>query len=184
VFTIGLAVTAVLAAQATLRADSFVTSDGVKIHYVTKGRGTPLVLVHGFALSGEMNWVAPGAVDSLASSFMVVVPDLRGHGRSDKPHDPAAYGARFVDDLVALLDRLKIQRAHVAGYSMGGGIGLRLVALHPDRVISFVIGGAGWQPPGRERASARRSPCRNFHLFHRAFAPCWIAMIRRRSWPS
>jgi pimeloyl-ACP methyl ester carboxylesterase len=149
VFSIGLAVTAVLAAQATLRADSFVTADGVRLHYYTKGSGPPLVLVHGFALSAQVNWIGPGTVDSLASQFTVVAPDLRGHGRSDKPHDPGVYGARLVDDLVAVLDHLKIPRAHVAGYSLGSRIGLRLLASHPDRVMSLVLGGAGWGAPGQ-----------------------------------
>jgi pimeloyl-ACP methyl ester carboxylesterase len=105
-------------------------------------------LLHGFALSGEINWIMPGAVDSLAQDFMVVVPDLRGHGRSDKPRDVASYGQRFVEDIVGILDRLEIPKAHVAGYSMGGHILLHLLATHPERVHSAVLGGAGWVEPG------------------------------------
>ncbi len=137
-----------LAAQAPrYRSESFVTPDGVRIRYLMQGSGPPLVLLHGFALSAELNWVAPRAVDSLAGSFTVVVPDFRGHGQSDKPHDPGAYGTRYVDDVVALLDHLRIPRAHVAGYSLGAVVALRLAVAHPDRVMSVVLGGGGWQPP-------------------------------------
>ena len=129
------------------RSESFVAPDGVRIRYLVQGSGTPLVLLHGFALSGELNWVAPGALDSLAGSFTVIVPDLRGHGQSEKPHDASAYGTRFEDDVLALLDHLRIPRAHVAGYSLGAVIALRLAVAHPDRVSSAVLGGGGWQPP-------------------------------------
>ncbi len=130
------------------RVDSFVTGDGVRVRYLVQGAGTPLVLIHGFALSAELNWVAPGAMDSLATRFRVIAPDLRGHGGSGKPHHPSSYGSRLVDDVVALLDHLQIGRAHVAGYSLGGTIALRFAASHPDRVIAAVLGGAGWPPPG------------------------------------
>jgi pimeloyl-ACP methyl ester carboxylesterase len=136
------------AAAQRVQVDSFVTGDGVRVRYLLQGAGAPLVLIHGFALSAELNWVAPGAIDSLATRFRVIAPDLRGHGGSGKPHDPSAYGSRLVDDVVGLLDHLQIGRAHVAGYSLGGTIALRVAASHPDRVISAVLGGAGWPPPG------------------------------------
>lgn len=125
----------------------FEAPDGVRIHYLMKGSGPPLVLLHGFALSAGLNWVGPGALDSLATAFTVIVPDLRGHGASGKPHDPAAYGARFVEDVVRLLDHLQVPKAHVAGYSMGGAITLKLATSYPDRVRSAVLGGAGWSAP-------------------------------------
>lgn len=120
----------------------------MRLHYLVQGSGTPVVLIHGFALSAELNWAGTGAMDSLARTFMVIAPDLRGHGLSDKPYDLAAYGRHFVDDVVALLDHLGIRRAHVAGYSLGATITLQLVVSHPDRVISAVLGGGGWQRPG------------------------------------
>jgi pimeloyl-ACP methyl ester carboxylesterase len=132
----------------TEREGDYVARDGVHMRYRVRGSGPPLVLLHGFALSGEINWVMPGAVDSLAREFTVIVPDLRGHGASDKPHDPASYGAHYVDDVVGMLDQLAIRRAHFAGYSMGGMILLKLVTTHPDRVRSAVLGGAGWGRPG------------------------------------
>lgn len=130
------------------RSDVFTTADGVKLHYLVQGSGPPLLLLHGFALSADINWVDPGALDSLATAFTVIVPDLRGHGASDKPQDTAAYGTHFVDDILGLLDHLRIQTAHVAGYSMGGFITLRLVATHPERVRSAALGGSGWSAPG------------------------------------
>jgi pimeloyl-ACP methyl ester carboxylesterase len=77
---------------------------------------------------------------------MVIALDLRGHGASDKPRDPAEYGTPFVADLVRLLDHLGIERAHIVGYSMGAVITLKLLTVHPDRVASAVLGGAGWRP--------------------------------------
>jgi pimeloyl-ACP methyl ester carboxylesterase len=126
----------------------FVASDGVHIHYLTRGAGPALLLLHGFALNADLNWVRTAALDSLATVFTVIAPDLRGHGGSDKPHDPSAYGARFVADMVELLDHLHIEKAHVAGYSMGGIIALKLIATHPERVRSAVLAGTGWQRPG------------------------------------
>jgi pimeloyl-ACP methyl ester carboxylesterase len=137
------------AAAFAQRPDSryFVTPDSVRIRYLAQGSGTPVVLIHGFALSAELNWAAPGVLDALAGRFRVIALDLRGHGESGKPYDPAAYGTRWVDDVIALLDHLGVPRAHIAGYSLGATLALRLSAQHPDRVISVVLGGGGWQPP-------------------------------------
>jgi pimeloyl-ACP methyl ester carboxylesterase len=123
-------------------------TDGVRIRYAVRGQGTPVLLVHGFSANAEVTWGVSGIADSLAPRFTVIMPDLRGHGRSGKPHDPAAYGARFVDDLLALLDHLDVRRAHVVGYSMGAFITLRLLTSHPERVMSAVLAGGGWRPPG------------------------------------
>src|SRR6266545_730141 len=97
-------------------AERYFESGGVRIRYVTRGDGLPVLLVHGFGVGAELNWVAPGVLDSLAARFRVIVPDLRGHGRSDKPHDVDAYGERFVTDLLGLLDHLGIERVDVVGY--------------------------------------------------------------------
>lgn len=134
------------AAQPPAPAGEMLDGDDVRLRYVVRGAGPPVLLVHGFAISAAVNWTATGILDSLAAGYSVIAPDLRGHGASDKPPEPAAYGVRFVEDLVRLLDHLRIPRAHVVGYSMGGAIALRLLTRHPDRVISAVIGGAGWRP--------------------------------------
>ncbi len=119
-------------------------SDGVRISYSVEGAGEPVVLVHGFSVNGALQWTVPGITKALARDHMVIVMDCRGHGLSGKPHDPGKYGVEMVEDIVRLLDHLKIPKAHVVGYSMGGFIALKLAALHPDRVLTVTTGGAGW----------------------------------------
>ena len=119
-------------------------SAGVKISYVEAGAGEPVVLVHGLYSSAEMNWIVPGTFAALTQHYHVVALDLRGHGQSDRPKDDSAYGHPMVEDVVRLLDHLKIERAHVVGYSLGGIIVMRLVIDHPDRVLSATLGGMGW----------------------------------------
>ncbi|MEJ2342239.1 MAG: alpha/beta hydrolase [Gemmatimonadales bacterium] len=137
-----------LAGQETSSAERFFDSDGVRIRYLDIGDGEAVVLLHGFSLSAEANWSLTGLLDSLPQEYLMLALDQRGNGRSDKPHDPEAYGLEFVEDVIRLLDALEIETAHVVGYSMGGGVALRLAAHHPDRVRSVVVGGAGWTPPG------------------------------------
>ena len=126
-------------------------SNGVKIHYLVEGKGEPVVLVHGFAVNHQLQWVRPGIVRDLARDYQVITLDNRGHGLSDKPHDPKKYGKEVVEDIVRLLDHLKVPKAHVVGYSMGAFITLKLVTTYPDRVISATLGGAGRHVEGDER---------------------------------
>jgi pimeloyl-ACP methyl ester carboxylesterase len=119
----------------------FTTSDGVKIHYLVKGKGTPVVLVHGYTGSAEGNWFRNGIADALARTHMVVALDCRNHGKSDKPDGPTGRGK--AEDVVELMNHLKIQKAHLHGYSMGGAIVGRLMALMPDRIITAGFGGSG-----------------------------------------
>lgn len=120
-------------------------SNGITIHYETFGDGPPVVLVHGFASSIQGNWVVTGWVRRLVDAGRrVVALDCRGHGGSEKPHDPAAYaGTAMSDDVIRLMDHLGIDRADVLGYSMGGGIALELLVRHPQRVERAVLGGVG-----------------------------------------
>jgi pimeloyl-ACP methyl ester carboxylesterase len=122
----------------------FLDCHGVKIHYVVEGTGEPVLLIHGLYSSAEMNWQLPGIFARLAKDHRVIALDLPGHGRSDKPEEEAAYGLAIIDDIVALLDHLKVKQAHVVGYSIGGMIAVKLVARHPERVRSALIGGMGW----------------------------------------
>jgi pimeloyl-ACP methyl ester carboxylesterase len=129
-------------------------SDGVKIAYLDEGRGEPVVLLHGFGASAREMWVEmPLAktqlLPALAKEYRVIAPDLRGHGNSGKPHDPKKYGKEMAEDVVRLLDHLKVKKAHVVGYSMGAAVAGRLLASHPDRVRSVTFGGGGpvFQPP-------------------------------------
>jgi len=120
-----------------------VASDGVKVHYLVMGRGTPVVLIHGYTGSAEGNWFTNGVADALAAKHRVIAIDVRGHGRSDKPHDPAMYGERIWKDVIELMDHLAIDRAHIHGYSMGGGITAQLLARYPERFITAAFGGSG-----------------------------------------
>jgi pimeloyl-ACP methyl ester carboxylesterase len=119
-------------------------SDGVKIHYETYGEGPPVVLVHGFAASIKLNWTATGWVGALAPLRRVVALDCRGHGLSDKPHDPSAYdGDKMERDVLNLMGHLGIEKTDLFGYSMGSFIALGLLAHHGEKFTSVVLGGAG-----------------------------------------
>ncbi len=123
-------------------------SNGVKISYLVEGKGEPVVLIHGLYSSAVMNWQLPGIVGLLAKDYQVIALDVPGHGQSDKPETDAAYGLEMVEDVVRLLDHLKLKKAHIVGYSMGGMIAAKLVATHPDRVSSVLLGGWGWMQDG------------------------------------
>lgn len=119
-------------------AGGYFNSDGVRIYYAVEGNGEPVVLIHGWAVDSSM-W---GAVaTTLAPQFRVITLDCRGHGKSDKPHDPRAYGPQMAQDVVRLLDHLGIARAHLVGYSMGAILVGEILAEHPERVLSAVFAG-------------------------------------------
>ena len=117
----------------------------VEIAYLDEGAGEPIVLVHGFASTKEVNWVNPGWVRTLTGAGRrAIALDNRGHGGSSKLYDPAAYhSATMAEDVRALLDHLKIERADVMGYSMGARVAAFLAVNHPERVRSVVLGGLG-----------------------------------------
>ena len=117
----------------------------VEIAYLDEGDGDPIVLVHGFASTKEVNWLQPGWVATLTrDGRRVIALDNRGHGASGKPYDPSAYhSATMADDVRALLDHLKIERADVMGYSMGARITAFLAVKHPERVRSAILAGLG-----------------------------------------
>lgn len=122
----------------------FCDSGGLRIHVQIWGSGRPIVLVHGWGVDSDRNWVLPGWVESLRASRMVVALDVRGHGLSDKPVDPQAYtyGAMSAD-VVAVLDHLDIARADFLGYSMGAFIGAYLLGHASDRLGAVVLAGIG-----------------------------------------
>jgi pimeloyl-ACP methyl ester carboxylesterase len=117
----------------------------VEIAYLDEGDGEPIVLVHGLASNKEVNWVAPGWVTTLTrAGRRVIALDNRGHGQSSKLYDPADYhSAIMAQDVAALLDHLKIERADVMGYSMGARITAYLTVDDPARVRSALLGGLG-----------------------------------------
>jgi pimeloyl-ACP methyl ester carboxylesterase len=106
--------------------------------------GPPVVLHHGFAADAHLNWVRPGIVAALlAAGRWVVTVDARGHGRSDRPHDPGRYGeGRMAADLRAVIDQLGAGEVDLAGYSMGAVVAARL-ATEDRRIRRLVLGGVG-----------------------------------------
>ncbi len=122
-------------------------SDGVRLHYELHGpeAGPPVVLVHGFASEYQLNWVGTRWQETLVNAgYRVVGLDCRGHGSSDKPHDPDAYSlAVMAEDVRRLLDEVHVTDARYIGYSMGARIGLQAVVAFPDRILRAVLGGLG-----------------------------------------
>ena len=119
----------------------------VPIYYTLEGNGAPVVLLHGFAVNGDLNWRLPGITGTLAAQFTVITPDLRGHGLSGKPHASESYGLELVSDVSRLLDHLDIRKVHLVGCSLGGFIALKFAAIHPGRVLTLSVLAAGWEPP-------------------------------------
>jgi pimeloyl-ACP methyl ester carboxylesterase len=117
----------------------------VELAYLDEGEGEPILLIHGFASSKEVNWVNPGWVSALmGAGHRVIALDNRGHGESSKPRDPSAYHTdNMAQDALALLDHLDIERADVLGYSMGARITAFLTQRHPELVRSATLGGLG-----------------------------------------
>jgi pimeloyl-ACP methyl ester carboxylesterase len=121
---------------------------GVKIAYFVQGKGEPVVLIHGWLSSAGINWALPGISTLLAKDYRVIALDVRGHGLSDKPGREEAYGPELVEDVTRLLDHLKIKKAHIVGYSMGGIIAGNFTAKHPQRVRCCALCGMGWLKAG------------------------------------
>jgi pimeloyl-ACP methyl ester carboxylesterase len=134
---------------------SFTTSDGIKIHYITAGTGGSwVVLIHGYSDSAQRMWFNTGIAQEIAKTHRVVALDNRNHGQSDKPQ-PGGSGKAL--DVVELMDHLHIQKAHIHGYSMGGGMVGQLLGMIPDRFITAGFGGSGMtetDPELRSKAAA------------------------------
>ncbi|MGD9879423.1 alpha/beta fold hydrolase [Reyranella sp.] len=126
-----------------------VSNKGVSIHYRVEGDGPPVVLGHGITSSSDV-WYEHGFVAALKPRYRLILIDSRGHGQSDKPHDPQSYTTETcASDIVAILDDLGLKTATYWGYSQGGLYGYALAQHALDRVACFVIGGA---TAGSERA--------------------------------
>jgi pimeloyl-ACP methyl ester carboxylesterase len=138
------------------------TSGGLCIAYddirPADGANGTAFLVHGFATSRAENWRRLGWYGAFErKGYRVVALDLRGHGESDKPHDPAAYGGdALVGDIVGLMDHLELGRVDLLGYSMGARLSLQTALTHPGRVANLIVGGIGdrmLKPPPAEAPS-------------------------------
>jgi pimeloyl-ACP methyl ester carboxylesterase len=117
----------------------------VEIAYLDEGEGDPILLVHGFASSKNVNWVYPGWVSELRKDGRrVIALDNRGHGESAKLYDPAQYDiATMASDVIALMDHLGIPRADIMGYSLGSRMTAVLAHDEPQRLRSAILGGIG-----------------------------------------
>ncbi len=124
---------------------SFFTSAGLQLSYEIHGEGPAVLCIHGFASSGKVNWIDTGWVETLTEAgYQAITLDNRGHGASEKPHDPDLYyPALMAEDGLALLDHLGIERAALLGYSMGARIAAFLAYAHPERVAAAIFGGMG-----------------------------------------
>ncbi len=144
---LSIAITIFVLLTSAVLADE-VASSGVKIAFTVQGSGSPVVLIHGFHGSAATNWTLPGVTAALAQSHKVIAMDCRGHGSSDKPQTEAEYGTAMVEDVVAILNRLDIRKAHIVGYSMGGMIALKMAVTHPERTQGLLLYGMGWLQDG------------------------------------
>jgi pimeloyl-ACP methyl ester carboxylesterase len=126
--------------------------DGVKIHYEVHGSGPTLLLTHGYSSTSTM-W--NGQIDALSKHHKLVLWDMRGHGQSDYPEDPAAYSeALTISDMAALLDEVGATSAIVGGLSLGGYMSLAFYRSHPERVRALLIIDTG---PGFKKDDARNA---------------------------
>jgi pimeloyl-ACP methyl ester carboxylesterase len=120
--------------------------NGVKVHYIDRGQGEPIVLLHG-GTSNLESWVTTGVVANLQKDYRVIAFDARGSGKSDKPREPKAYGRQQALDVPRLLDALKLDRAHIVGFSLGASTVAQLLTLHPERFLTATqVAGAGRSP--------------------------------------
>lgn len=162
------------------------TNDGpaVHLHRDRHAGPDPVLLVHGFATTGALTWEATGWVEALAAGGRgALVPDLRAHGRSAKPHDPAAYSPELLAaDLLAMLDEEGLAAVDVVAYSMGSWVALALARIAPDRVRRLVVGGIGTvEQFGRWGVSAVQASVRGDVVFPEAESPIapLIASLRQ-----
>ena len=152
------------------------------------------MLIHGYTANAEGKWIKPGIAQALAVDHRAVAIDARGHGLSDKPHDPMKYGPRMAEDVVELMDELGIERAHVHGYSMGGSLLTQLLIRHPDRLMTAIYGGSGvaevdpeWiarvpeDPEAPETAGADAPPSENWSAYP-GFDPTALGAVREYPW--
>jgi pimeloyl-ACP methyl ester carboxylesterase len=123
--------------------------NGINLHYLEAGEGTPLVFVHEFA--GEA-WSWHPQLRFFARRYRAIAYNARGYPPSDVPEDPAAYSqVQAAEDIRGVLDALGLARAHVCGLSMGGYATLHFGLRHPDRALSLVVAGAGYGSVAADR---------------------------------
>lgn len=160
-----------------MKSNSFYAADGIEIAWRETGEGRPLILIHGYFSEADTNWIKFGHAQLLADAgYRVIMPDLRAHGLSGKPHDPQYYPKDILaDDQFALLDHLGITDYDLGGYSLGGRTVARMLAreANPGRAV---ISGMGLQ--GLTRTASRGGHFK--HVLdnlgrHEKGSPAWMA---------
>lgn len=130
-------------------------NEGVKIYYEIKGAGPDLFMIHGFAANIDFNWKITNCIKALKDENRLILMDCRGHGKSDKPTDPAQYGAKMMEDISKLMDHLSIERSNFLGYSMGSSLALNLLLSEPQRINCAILGGFVLPSPNDEQTTLR-----------------------------
>ena len=142
-----------------MKSNSFSATDGTRIAWQETGAGRPLVLIHGFFSDADTNWIKYGHAELLAKAgFRVIMPDLRAHGHSDKPHDETRYPLDILcRDQFALIDHLGLTDFDLGGYSLGGRTLARMLArgCKPRRAIISGMGLQGLTATGMRKAHFR-----------------------------
>lgn len=127
--------TAAQAQAADTRQGQYVDVDGAHLFYQVTGTGTPLLLIHGFPLDGQLY---QGQLPQLGQRFQVITPDLRGFGKSTTP-DAQGSIQRYARDMLGLMNQLGIRKAIIGGHSMGGQIVLQMYRQAPERFLGMVL---------------------------------------------
>ena len=153
-----------------------INRDGVRIYYEVHGSGPPLLLTHGYSSTSQM-W--EGQIEPLSKRHKLVLWDMRGHGRSDYPSDPAAYSeALTIADMAALLDEVGATRAVIGGLSLGGYMSLAFYRAHPERVSALLIIDTG---PGFKKDDARETWNKRAHDTGDRFEREGLAVLKSAS---
>jgi pimeloyl-ACP methyl ester carboxylesterase len=128
----------------------YVKNGDINIYYEVEGEGPPLVMLHGLTSSLEYTREV-GYADALKNNYRLILLDARGHGKSDKPHDPAAYISEYVvGDVIAIMNDLGIESTNFFGYSYGGLVAFECAKYAAQRVKSVIVGGIGARTPPPE----------------------------------
>jgi pimeloyl-ACP methyl ester carboxylesterase len=160
-----------------IRISDFVAADGISIAVQEMGEGRPLILIHGYFSDAGTNWIKYGHAALLANAgFRVIMPDLRAHGQSDKPHDRQFYTPDVLaDDQFALIEELDLTDFDLAGYSLGGRTVARMLVrgCRPRRAIISGMGLEGLTETGHRADHFR-------HIFanlgnHERGSAAWMA---------
>src|SRR5215472_14511760 len=150
--------------------------NGINLHYEIHGTGPAILLSHGYSATSEM-W--RGQVAPLSRTYQLILWDMRGHGQTDSPDDPAAYSEEAtVADMAALLDAAGAEQAIVGGLSLGGYMSLAFYLAHPERVRALLLFDTG---PGFKNDEARAAWNKRAAETANTFETAGLASLRSRS---